>query len=225
MLRRVLSFRYGPSSTSPVIVKQHAWNFYQKNPTFTALPLAKQQSVVQAYAGSFLAPLPMVVVGPSPNLWTPSGLVNFKFTSNNPFPKLPNNTAWVNPGWQSDPTEARAAEMLNEELAQILRDASGSSGSILFDRAWSLISNDAFIRGAMDSDKEIHVASEGTAISDIPKVKLFDTDNSRPRVLGRELLYMQFNGAVEPCSTNIPIWESFCSSPRKKAAAFDEIEL
>jgi hypothetical protein len=175
-------------------VKLFAEQYYQTNALYNSLSINKKQTVISAYCGSYLTPLDMIIVGDSPSVWKPSVLVNFGMTTNKPFPKLPNNPLWVDPSWKTDPSEKQPSFLLEKQVEQILVDGGGSSGSVLYDYLWSLLCNDSFVQGAMDAEKEIHVAVQGTEISDVPMVKIFDVNNKRPRVLGRELLFASHNG-------------------------------
>ncbi|MGE4481173.1 hypothetical protein [Acidocella sp.] len=184
----------GIIGTSRVSVRNLAYKYYARNPKYQLLSSKQKDAVLDAYIGSYFSPLDFLVLGDSKSVWTPSMLYNFRPAGKNLFAKLPPSSEWVDQRWKTDPSESQAAHALNDYVRDILQNNMISEGSVLYEMAWSLLCNDAFVRGAIDTGKEVHVAQQGTSVSDIPMEKLFDEKNLRPRVLGRELLSLGHNG-------------------------------
>ena len=136
-------------------------------------------------------PFPFTVLGPSPQVWTPSLMRNLRITSySNDIEKglrmAKKNPLHMNPDIVQLPEELIAAEALALEAQGA--SVGELSGAVLFEYFyWSLQANDAFVLGALAAGKEIHLAMHDCRISDIDGNFLYDVTESRPRVLGREL--------------------------------------
>ena len=64
-------------------------------------------------------------------------------------------------------------------------------GSVLSDKNWSIYKNDAFILGVIHARQIVHVTSEN---GNIENDDLFDTQNNRYRLLGREVTMLHHGG-------------------------------
>lgn len=172
-------------STSKLNVALKFEESMKKNNKFNSLQKKYKNAVVACYCGSYLSELPMIVLGPSPSVWIPSVLLNFGISAQNPFMRGLKIEKYSDQSHWDDPGEQEAMK----KLIQTLDDDSGSdhSGGVVFETLWSTLANDAFVQGAVDTQKEVHIATNGTELKDIPQNILFDQANNRPKVLGREL--------------------------------------
>jgi hypothetical protein len=142
----------------------------------------------EIYDSVTAAPLPLVVLAPSPTIWVPSVLRNLGVVSTS-IPKgstrrVLGKSSWSNQEWTKSDAERRALDMFIDEQEGNRQ----LSGSVLFEYLnWSIAANDAFLIGAACSDKEIHIGHDDVPFKMMDPNILFDVDNKRPRVFGREL--------------------------------------
>lgn len=176
-------------------LKQHG-HLYAKQKGQKPVDDSERRKVLAMYDISASSRLPLIL-GPSPKVWIPSLLQNFGGASINPFMNL-----FLKPG--SKFVDQAMLQQKEEQLAlQHLRYMSHADpdhlkkGSILFEAFWSLAINDGLIQGAIDGGKEIHIASSAGTVLSIQKDLLYDKDNNRPTVLGRELLNIAAQGYVQ----------------------------
>lgn len=162
---------------TPPIVSEHDQAKY-----LSAYDLAKQIT------------LPLITVGPSEMLWIPTVIRNFGAFAPQIALGALNDKGYSNVDeWKADPRELRAYQELRKEI----RNGTEQAGSVIMAMNWTIPLNDAFILGAVDAGKEVHVALPGRDLLETMKQHpdaFFDTKNNRCTVLGREILMSVMKG-------------------------------
>src|SRR3990167_1712253 len=145
------------------------------------------------------APLPLIVLGPSPMLWHPTLVQNFRPIGETVFLKGMDNPKWADLKWKKSSTELEARLEL-DDLEQT-DPLFGLNGSLMMEVNWSMPLNDGLIAGAASGRKELHIASPDMSIYDLPDKALWNSVYDAPTVLGRELSIARILGyeqAINP---------------------------
>jgi hypothetical protein len=155
-----------------------------------SIPPPRKKTIIDIYQNTVLAPLPLIVIGPSQSLWTPITLFNFGGSSSTPWWKALQSKHAL-PDWERDPQEVETYEKLRQ-LIQLKPDHL-TQGSIMVEAFWGIAENEAFTMGAIDSGKEVHIASKANVPSLIAEKDLWSTDYGMS-VLSHELITLLSSG-------------------------------
>jgi len=150
----------------------------------------REDRLVEIYSNTRAAPLPMIVIGPSENLWTATSLLNFGVASQTPFMDAL-FSPYTKPCWFWEDGEMTANEMLEAAVKQ--KQDHVKKGSILLEKFWGLAENEAFMMGALDANKEVHLATDAPLPWKIEPDQLW-TEKFGMSVLSHELITTVLSG-------------------------------